>query len=82
MYIYIMKRTQIYIDEDMYSALKRKVEMKNTTISEVVRECVQETLMKDTEKILKALDEICGMWKKRKIDVKGFIRTLRRDRRL
>lgn len=78
MYIYIMKRTQIYIDEEMYAILEKESRMKNVCVSEVIRETIQERLNKNTDGILKAVKEISGLWRKRRINVEKYIRRLNR----
>jgi hypothetical protein len=86
MYIYIrrykMKRTQIYIDEKIYSHLEKESKTKNVSISEIIRESIQEKLTRKIQKILRATDEVSGIWKDRKIDVNSYIRNTRRERKV
>jgi hypothetical protein len=85
MYIYIrrykMKRTQIYIDEKIYSHLEKESKAKGVSISELVRESIHEKITRKIEKILKATDDVCGIWEDRKFDVDGYIRNTRRERK-
>jgi metal-responsive CopG/Arc/MetJ family transcriptional regulator len=86
MYIYIrrykMKRTQIYIDEKIYSHLEKESKTKGVSISEIIRESIQEKLTKKIQKILRATDEVCGIWKDRKFDINSYIRDTRRERKV
>jgi hypothetical protein len=74
-----MKRTQIYIDEKMYSHLEKESKTKGVSISEIVRESIHEKLTRKIQKILKATDNVCGIWKDRKFDVDSYIRNTRRE---
>ncbi len=75
-----MKRTQIYLDEEIYSYLKRESRIRKKTISELIREAVKEKMSRRKVKILKALEEVKGIWKDREIDPTQFVEKLREDR--
>jgi hypothetical protein len=77
-----MKRTQIYIDEEMFGTLKRESRLKGLSISEIIRECVQAKLGSRVEKMLRATDSVSGLWKDRGFDVDEFIRAARKDRKV
>ena len=77
-----MKRTQIYIDEKIYSHLEKESKTKGVSISEIIRESIREKLTRKTQKILRATDEVSGIWKDRKIDVNSYIRNTRRERKV
>lgn len=77
-----MKRTQIYLDEKIYSSLKKESKIKGLSISEIIRESIQNRLNRKIQKILKTTDDICGIWKDRKLDVDKYIRNVRKDRAL
>ena len=79
-YITVMKRTQIYFDEEIYNYLKRESEIRKKTISELIREAVKEKMSRRKVKILKALEEVKGIWKDREIDPTQFVEKLREDR--
>lgn len=42
----LLKRTQMYFPNDMLSKLKKKANEENTTIADIVRKAVSETLKK------------------------------------
>ena len=87
MYIYTslkdkkMKRTQIYIDEDLFEILKMQSKLKNKRISNLIRETLREKYFKKREKI-GFLNNAAGIWKNRRFDTEKYIRTLRTDNRL
>ncbi len=76
-----MKRTQLYLDEEMARALAALSRQRGTTVSELVRESVQEKYMskKEMDKVSLAR-QLCGIWRTRK-DLKDIDRAIRRLRR-
>jgi hypothetical protein len=76
-----MKRTQLYLDEEMARTLAALGRQKGKTISELVRESVHETYMnrKEIDKGTLAR-QLSGVWRHRK-DLKQIDRTLRRFRK-
>ena len=80
-----MKRTQLYIDEDMARTLETLSRQRGSTISELVRESLRERYMQD-----KKLDKVAiarsltGIWKYREDlkDIDSYIRKLRKGSRL
>jgi hypothetical protein len=77
-----MKRTQIYIDEKTYSHLENESKIKGSSISEIIRQSVRERLNRGTQKLLRSVEEVFGIWKDRKFDVDEYIRSGRKDRDL
>lgn len=76
-----MKRTQIYLDEDIYRYLKKESEIKHLSVSEVIRSSIREKMNRKLQKILTATEKVSGIWKDRDIDVERRIRALRKDRK-
>jgi hypothetical protein len=80
-----MRRTQLYLDEEMARTLAALSRQKGTTISELVRESVREKYMgrRQTNRVSLA-QELGGIWAKRKDlrDIHGVVRRWRRGRRL
>ncbi|MCZ6548821.1 MAG: ribbon-helix-helix domain-containing protein [Deltaproteobacteria bacterium] len=76
-----MKRTQLYLDEEMARMLAALSRQKGTTVSELVRESVQEKYMSKKE-INKAslARQLSGIWRKRK-GLEGIDLTVRRLRK-
>ncbi len=84
-YLEVMKRTQLYLDEEMARTLAALSRQKGTTVSNLVRESIQEKYMsrKDIDKVSLAR-QLSGIWRKRK-DLKNIdhtVRTLRKGTRL
>ena len=76
-----MKRTQLYLDEEMARTLAALSRQKATTVSELVRESVQEKYMsrKEIDKVSLA-QQLSGVWRSRK-ELKEIDRTIRRLRK-
>ena len=79
-----MKRTQLYIEEDVFKTLRRISKERSTTISELVREALRKVYTReqpaDAEFILR---ETAGIWKDRKDigSAEEYVRTMRKDTR-
>jgi hypothetical protein len=75
-----MKRTQIYLDDEIakYLALKSKIEKKS--ISEIIRESLKEKIVHCSSDIIAKLNGIAGLWRDRKIDPRQYVRERRMDR--
>lgn len=82
--LYIMKRTQLYLDDDLWRALHAKAHLGGTSISELVRTAARERYMVNREKRRAAMLGIVGLWKDRTDlpDTETYVRNLRNDDRL
>jgi hypothetical protein len=80
-----MKRTQLYLDEEMARTLETLSRQKGTTISELVRAGLREHYMqgKDLDKAALARS-LTGIWKNRDDlkDIDATVRKLRKSSRL
>lgn len=80
-----MKRTQLYLDEEMARTLAALSRQKGTTVSQLVRESVQEKYMSKgkVDKVFVA-KQLSGIWRDRKdlVDINHAVRRLRRGKRL
>ena len=74
-----MRQTQIYLNEETYNYLKRESSLSKKTISELIREALKEKMTNRRKRILKALNEVKGLWK-REINLSEFLRNIREDR--
>jgi hypothetical protein len=82
--LYIMHRTQLYLDDDLYTTLKARAKKDGTTISELVRTAARSNYINETEKRQAAAQTFFGIRADRPEfnDVDAYIRDLRRgDRR-
>jgi len=82
--LYIMHRTQLYLDDDLWITLKARAKKEGTTISELVRTAARSTYINETEKRQSAAEAFFGIRAERPEfdDIDAYIRDLRRgDRR-
>jgi hypothetical protein len=81
--IYIMRRTQLYLDEDLWNTLHLRARQEKTTISDLVRLAARERYIGNADQRRTALMGIAGLWKDRTDlpDTETYIRELRRDTR-
>ena len=79
-----MKRTQLYMDDDVWKVLQIRARQSKSTISELVRQAVREKYMDDKARRKEAMMAIIGLWKDRTDlpDTETYIRRLRKDNRL
>jgi hypothetical protein len=82
--IYIMKRTQLYLDDELWTALHARARLGGTTISELVRTAARERYMSNIEERRAAMEGIVGLWKERTdlADSEAYVRNLRRGTRM
>jgi len=76
-----MKRTQLYLEEEMARTLAALSRQEGKTVSELVRESVEEKYMTRKEHDKGAVArQLSGVWRHRK-DLRDIDRTLRRLRK-
>ena len=82
--IYIMRRTQLYLDESLWSALHARAKRQKTTISELVRDAIRELYMGKIEERREAMQSFVGIRKgvRTTEDAVETVRKLRRGSRL
>jgi Ribbon-helix-helix protein, copG family len=82
--LYIMRRTQLYLDEDLWKALRARAKREKTTISSLVRRAARERYMYTAEQRRADMMAAVGIWKDRTDlpDTETYIRNLRDDDRL
>ena len=80
-----MKRTQLYLDEEMARTLAALSRQEGKTVSELVRESVEDKYMAKRQIDKSALArQLSGVWRERNDlkDIGRFLRKLRRGARL
>ena len=80
-----MKRTQLYLDDEMARILAALGRQKGRTVSDLVRESLKEKYMTGRELDKGSLArQIGGIWEKRKDlgDIDVFVRRLRKGKRI
>jgi Ribbon-helix-helix protein, copG family len=79
-----VRRTQLYLDDDLWNGLHARARQEGTTISELVRVAVRERYLGSMDARKTAMQAVVGIWKHRKDlgDTKAYVRELRRGTRL
>lgn len=82
--MYIVHRTQLYLDDDIYRALAAVASSEGKTISEAVRERLARSLAERRVDPLRAIDRALGAWGDRSDlpATDGIVRDLRRSERV
>lgn len=79
-----MRRTQLYLDDELWATLHAKARLEGATVSELVRIAVRERYLGNLEERREAMLEIIGLWKDRDDleDTETMVRRLRGGTRL
>jgi len=79
-----MKRTQLYLHEDIWKVLHIRSRQQRTSISDLVRQAVREKYGSLPVDRRQAMQAFLGMWKDRKDlpDSTAHVRRLRKGKRL
>ena len=79
-----MRRTQLYLDDDLWAVLHERARFEKTTVSELARRAIKEKYLGDHDKRAAAMDAVVGMWKDRTDigDSTEYVRNLRKSKRL
>ena len=75
-----MRRTQLYLDNDLWNALHAQARRQRTTISNLVRLAARERYLGAPEDRKAAMEALIGIWKDRP-DSGGATESARRLRR-
>ena len=79
-----MKRTQLYLNEDIWKLLHIRARQRKTSISELVRQAVREKYGRSAADRREAMQALVGIWKNREDlpDSQQYVRRLRKGKRL
>jgi predicted DNA-binding ribbon-helix-helix protein len=79
-----MRRTQLYLDDHLWSALHTQAKSRKTSVSELVREAMRDRYLAKSDVQAKAMQEFVGIRRNRSepADAVKYIRSLRRGDRL
>jgi len=82
--LYIVRRTQLYLDDELWATLHAKALIEGATVSELVRVAVRERYLGNLEERKQAMLGIIGLWKDRDDleDTETMVRRLRGGTRL
>jgi hypothetical protein len=75
-----MKRTQLYLDDDLWLALHNRARSEGTTISEMVRQAARERYFPDLDKRKEVMQAFIGTRKDR-LEFRNPVAYVRRLRR-
>lgn len=81
--LYIMRRTQLYLDDDLWQALHARARGERTTISELVRQAARERYLGKIDERRTAMQALVGIRKNRSElrNSSDYVRSLRRGDR-
>src|SRR5258708_37956429 len=81
---YLMKRTQLYLDDDLWNALHERARSEGTSISELVRQAARERYLGKLDGRREAMEALVGIRKGPSdlADSTEHVRGLRRCKRL
>jgi hypothetical protein len=81
--MYIMRRTQLSLDDNLWNALHTHARNRKTSISELVRQVVRERYLGNRDERMKAMQEFVGIRKQTASPAAvDYVQSLRRDSRL
>jgi hypothetical protein len=81
--LYIVRRTQLYLDEELWRALHTRARKEKTTVSSLVRKAARDRYLSSHEDRRAAMEGIVGLWKDRTDlpDTETYVRNLRKGTR-
>jgi predicted transcriptional regulator len=79
-----MRRTQLYLEDELWKALHVLARQSKSTVSEMVRQALREKYLGNAAQRKEALLAVVGLWKDRTDlpNTEAYVRSLRRDSRL
>jgi hypothetical protein len=79
-----MRRTQLYLEDEVWKTLQIQARQAHSTISELVRQAIREKYLNDTSKRKETLLSVVGIWRDRTDlpNTETYIRRLRKGDRL
>jgi hypothetical protein len=82
--MYIVRRTQMYLEDDLWSALHARARAEKTTISELARRAIRERYLGALEQREAAMRAVVGIRKRRADEPSAVeeVRALRRGSRI
>lgn len=82
--IYIVRRTQLYLDDQLWVALHARAKRENTTVSDLVRQAVRDRYVGSREQRVSAMQHFAGSRKRRAGDTNAIeeVRRMRKGSRI
>jgi hypothetical protein len=75
-----MKRTQIYLDDEIFRYLDHESKNEKKSISEIIRESIRDKMHSRSINLISKMNSVFNMWKDKNINPEKYIRNLRKDR--
>jgi len=79
-----VRRTQLYLDDDLWAALHSRARREDTTISDLVRQAVRERYLGSRTARKTAMQAVVGIWQDRTDigNTEAYVRRLRGGKRI
>jgi hypothetical protein len=79
-----VRRTQLYLEEDIWQALRIRARQSGSTVSALVRQAVRETFVGSPKNRERVLRSVVGLWSDRGDlgSTEAYVRKLRKGSRL
>jgi len=77
-----MKRTQIYLNDDIYSYVKTESQKMNKSMSELIRDIIISNIKNVNDNLKESSANVFGLWKNRDFNTNDYVRELRKSKRL
>jgi len=79
-----MRRTQLYLDDELWGTLRIHSQQAGTSVSDLVRQAVREKYLSGLAHRQQAMQAFAGIWKDRTDlpDSQTYVRALRKGSRL
>ena len=79
-----MRRTQLYLDEDLWNALRARARSQGTTVSDLIRQAARERYLGKLDERRRAMEAIVGIRKDccEPFDAVEYVNSLRRGSRM
>ncbi|MCX6617243.1 MAG: ribbon-helix-helix domain-containing protein [Acidobacteria bacterium] len=79
-----MKRTQLYIEDDLWAVLRIRSRQSGVSISELMRQAIRDRYPSGAARRQEAMRAVVGIWKDRSDlpDTESYVRRLRKGSRI
>ena len=78
--MFMTKKLELSLEDNVFDFIKNEALLKNISTDDLIAKVLKENLNYKTQKLLKATEQVFGIWKDRKGSVENHIRKLRKSR--
>jgi predicted CopG family antitoxin len=78
----ILRRTQIYLDDEIYEFLENEKKKTHLSYSEIIRYNIKQNIQNNSSNIIDKMEKAAGSWKNKELSPEEFVRIAREDRAL